>query len=84
MLLSVRDSGIGFEINEAMHNHGIGLISMRERVGLVDGTISIDSKPMAGTEINVRIPVAMDTATGQKSATVQAQGVHGASTDLVG
>jgi signal transduction histidine kinase len=30
---------------------------MQERVRLVNGTISIESKPMAGTTIHVRVPV---------------------------
>jgi signal transduction histidine kinase len=31
------------------------MVSMRERVGLVRGTITIVSKPKGGTEIDVRI-----------------------------
>jgi signal transduction histidine kinase len=30
---------------------------MRERVRLVDGTIAIESKPMRGTVIQVRVPL---------------------------
>jgi chemotaxis protein histidine kinase CheA len=33
---------------------------MRERANLVKGTISITSKPMAGTEITLRIPIAVN------------------------
>jgi signal transduction histidine kinase len=40
-----------------MNGRGLGLISMRERVALVKGTISIASKPKGGTEIRVRVPV---------------------------
>jgi signal transduction histidine kinase len=39
-----------------MLGKGLGLTSMRERVRLVDGTISIESKPMGGTTIRVCIP----------------------------
>ena len=60
--LVVRDSGSGFDPEAAMKNGGLGLISMRERVGLVKGTISIVSKPQAGTEISVSIPVAQALA----------------------
>lgn len=54
--LTVRDRGAGFDANEAINTKGLGLISMRERVSLVGGTFSITSKPMAGTEITVRVP----------------------------
>jgi signal transduction histidine kinase len=39
-----------------MLGKGLGLTSMRERVRLVDGTISIESKAMGGTTIHVCIP----------------------------
>ena len=55
--LMVRDSGRGFDLEPAMFGKGLGLTSMRERVRLVDGTISIESKPMGGTTIRVRIPL---------------------------
>jgi PAS domain S-box-containing protein len=68
ILLTVRDSGVGFKVEEATNNCGLGLVSMRERVGLVKGTISITSKPTAGTEINVRIPLTTDAVAHQMSA----------------
>ena len=60
--LLIRDSGSGFDPEEAMKNGGLGLISMRERVSLVNGTISIVSKSQVGTEIRVHIPVAQARA----------------------
>jgi PAS domain S-box-containing protein len=57
MHLKVRDYGVGFDADAAMQSQGLGLISMRERVGLMNGTMSITSQPMAGTEIKVRVPV---------------------------
>jgi signal transduction histidine kinase len=55
--LTVRDNGVGFDADEAMSNQGLGLISMRERISLVNGTILIKSKRMAGTEIQARVPL---------------------------
>jgi signal transduction histidine kinase/ABC-type uncharacterized transport system substrate-binding protein len=55
--LTVQDDGIGFDVVRATSNHGIGLISMRERVNLVKGAISITSQPGAGTEVNIRVPM---------------------------
>jgi signal transduction histidine kinase len=55
--LTVRDRGIGFDPDVAMYAEGIGLISMKERVNLVKGTVSIVSKPQAGTVITARCPL---------------------------
>ncbi len=56
--LIVRDSGCGFDLNAAMQGHGLGLTSMQERVRLVNGNIEIQSMPMVGTTIHVRVPFA--------------------------
>ncbi len=55
--LTIRDQGVGFDPGKAMHTGGIGLISMRERVHLLKGTLSIVSSPQAGTEIKARVPI---------------------------
>ena len=55
--LIVSDSGIGFNVEAALQGKGLGLTSMRERVRLVSGTITIESKPMVGTIIHVRVPL---------------------------
>jgi PAS domain S-box-containing protein len=54
--LIVRDLGKGFDIEAARQGRGLGLTSMRERVRLVNGTITIESKAMGGTTIHVRVP----------------------------
>ena len=54
--LIIRDSGTGFDVDAAVQGKGLGFTSMRERVRLVNGTIAIDSKPMGGTTILVRLP----------------------------
>jgi PAS domain S-box-containing protein len=55
--LIVSDSGSGFDMTKAATGSGLGLTSMRERVRLVNGTISIDSKPMGGTRVHVHLPI---------------------------
>jgi signal transduction histidine kinase len=55
--LRISDAGIGFD-SHAATQAGLGLLSMRERVRLVNGIISIDSKPRGGTRIQVRVPLA--------------------------
>jgi signal transduction histidine kinase len=59
--LKVCDNGAGFDTAAAINKEGLGLISMRERVRLVGGTIAIESKPMGGTCIAVRIPIESET-----------------------
>jgi PAS domain S-box-containing protein len=55
--LVVTDAGKGFDLEESVTDKGLGLTSMRERVRLMNGTIAINSKPMAGTTIDVRVPL---------------------------
>jgi PAS domain S-box-containing protein len=57
--LTIRDRGVGFDPEEVSKRRGLGLISIRERVGLVGGTFSILSKPQSGTEIRVRVPLSV-------------------------
>jgi len=54
ILLTVRDFGIGFD-PEAVKGRGLGLISMKERLNLVGGELSIDSQPQIGTTILSRV-----------------------------
>lgn len=55
--LTVSDHGAGFDAEAALKSGGLGLISMRERVRLAGGIISLDSKPTQGTTIHVRLPL---------------------------
>lgn len=56
--LTVSDSGVGFDPETAAKGAGLGLISMRQRLHLVKGEISIDSQPKHGTTIHARVPLA--------------------------
>jgi PAS domain S-box-containing protein len=55
--LTVSDSGIGFNWQDAMNRRGLGLISMRERIRLVNGELSIQSAPGRGTVVLARVPL---------------------------
>jgi PAS domain S-box-containing protein len=55
--LEVRDFGVGFDPESALAGHGLGLTSMRERLKLVAGELSIDSKPGQGTTIRAHVPL---------------------------
>ena len=41
----------------AKASSGIGLVSMQERIKLVDGDLSIESAPQRGTTIHARAPL---------------------------
>jgi PAS domain S-box-containing protein len=60
--LSVRDSGVGFDPNEAMRGRGLGLTSMKERLKLVNGELIIDSQLQRGTTIHARVPLSVKVA----------------------
>ena len=55
--LTVRDFGLGFDREAAKESRGIGLISMEERLKLVNGTLSIASQPKQGTTVHARVPL---------------------------
>jgi PAS domain S-box-containing protein len=52
--LTIQDSGIGFD--SSIHQHGLGLISMGERIKLVNGNFRMHSMPGRGTEIWIAVP----------------------------
>jgi PAS domain S-box-containing protein len=54
--LTVSDHGIGFDPHNAFSGRGLGLISMRERVQLVKGELSVTSRPAGGTTVFARVP----------------------------
>jgi len=54
--LCIRDNGVGFN-PAAKHKGGIGLLSMKELVRLVDGEFTLKSKPGRGTRIDVWAPL---------------------------
>ena len=55
--LTISDDGVGFDQHDALSGRGLGLISMRERIQLVKGEISITSQPARGTRVFARVPV---------------------------
>lgn len=57
--LSVSDSGKGFDTETAKRGAGLGLTSMRERVKLVNGELSIKSQRNHGTTIYACVPISM-------------------------
>jgi len=70
LTLTIVDDGVGFDVN-ATWRKGLGLISMRERLEAVGGSLEIHSKPGAGTRLTAAVPVPLDpdiAATGYRRA----------------
>ena len=57
--LKVRDSGIGFDPKMVLSKKGLGLTSMRERMKLINGELSIESGLQGGTTVCARVPHAI-------------------------
>ena len=55
--LSISDDGKGFdEVKMREERHGLGLVSIDERVRLLRGTVQIETRHRGGTRLNVHIP----------------------------
>jgi signal transduction histidine kinase len=52
----IEDDGTGFDPAAADGDGGIGLIGMRERIELLDGSLAVESTPTSGTTIAVEVP----------------------------
>lgn len=55
--LSILDSGEGFDPAAARMSGGLGLISMQERVRLVQGQFSLETQPGQGVHISISVPL---------------------------
>lgn len=60
--LSIKDYGVGFDPRAAKRKGGLGLVSMEERVRLVNGTLAVKAAPGNGTQVDFRIPLPEDKA----------------------
>ncbi len=58
--LTISDSGVGFDIEATKASRGLGLISMQERLKLLNGTLSIESQLQRGTTIHASVPYRSD------------------------
>jgi PAS domain S-box-containing protein len=55
--LTIADDGRGFDIGEARRSgKGLGLVSIRERVTLAGGTVSVVTQVNEGTRVRVQVP----------------------------
>ena len=57
LILTISDTGRGFDPSEARKKGGLGLVSMEERVRLAEGILAIRTRPGDGTHVTIRIPL---------------------------
>lgn len=60
LAVTVSDSGVGFDPDALPTDNGgprFGLLSLRERLGYLDGTVSIRSVPGDGTSVTLNVPL---------------------------
>ncbi|OQY87974.1 MAG: hypothetical protein B6D39_12235 [Anaerolineae bacterium UTCFX2] len=55
--MEIRDNGIGFDLEEAIHSGGMGLHNMEQRAKQIGGKIDIQSRPGGGTSIQIIAPL---------------------------
>jgi signal transduction histidine kinase len=61
LLLAVSDDGVGFDPESPRTGMHLGLASMRERLQLVSGTLTIESAPGAGTTVGAWVPLRQES-----------------------
>lgn len=57
LYFSIRDNGVGFDVNAIKDKKTLGLLGIKERSLLIGGTYEIKSNPGQGSEIMVSIPL---------------------------
>lgn len=68
LVVEIEDDGVGFDAGAVDSNYdqrgSLGMINMRERAALVEGTLLVDSAPGRGTKISVLIPLPVQPPAG--------------------
>lgn len=57
--LSIRDNGVGFELDARKHA-SYGIVSMKERVNEIGGSMHVITAPNQGTRIEIRVPILVE------------------------
>jgi signal transduction histidine kinase len=64
VVLEVEDDGVGFG---AAKGQGMGLVSMRERAGLVNGRIEFENAATGGALVRLTVPLACDRSSAERT-----------------
>jgi signal transduction histidine kinase len=66
LTVAIRDNGVGFEVDSVAGSYdqrgSLGMLNMKERAGLVEGTLSVSSRPRQGTSVTLQLPLARNLA----------------------
>ena len=73
LLLVVSDSGKGFNLEAAREASGLGLISMNERVRLMNGKFELHSAPGKGTRVELRLPLPATVGTSAETTKLESE-----------
>ena len=57
IIVTIKDNGKGFDMTRAAGKKTLGLLGMKERILMMEGKFDINSRPGAGTEIIVTVPL---------------------------
>jgi two-component system sensor histidine kinase DegS len=56
VVVVVKDNGVGFDVSRKKEG-SFGIVGMKERVDILDGTVTINSKKGMGTVVIVQLPL---------------------------
>ncbi len=63
LMVTITDDGVGFVSEQSTNGrHGLGLVSMKERVALVQGELQVSSAVGKGTRVQVVVPILEEEA----------------------
>lgn len=57
LFLRISDDGVGFNGDQARAQDSLGLVSMRERMHIIEGMLTVSSGPCGGTKVEARVPM---------------------------
>ncbi len=57
LVLIVSDNGIGFDVNNILHKKSFGLLGIKERTLLLNGSFDIKAESGLGTILTIKIPI---------------------------
>ncbi len=80
VVVEIEDDGVGFDVGAVDANYdqrgSLGMVNMRERAELVEGTLRIQSAPGRGTKITILLPIQGGGKSGSETEDGSAPPLH--------